>query len=201
VVHALVDAGVFRLLVPPALGGAGASPPQQLLSGQVPTIGAIARRERIAPRYVRDLLSLAFLSPRIVKTIVEGRLPPELIVIGLTRRIDIPLLWSARERGLGLRDLTRPVPSQSRRSKPPSGVMANGSDGQLANGELSGPRSVKLDTFGCSMRTLVRIEAMQAAWMPRGIRGRAFLTKPRFVCRPGRRNNAHHMSAPRGENR
>jgi hypothetical protein len=99
VVDALIDAGVFRLLVPPALGGAGASPPQQLLSGQVPTIGAIARRERIAPRYVRDLLSLAFLSPRIVKTIVEGRLPPELIVIGLTRRIDIPLLWSARERG------------------------------------------------------------------------------------------------------
>ena len=73
---------------------------QQLLSGQVPSIGAISRRERIAPRYVRDLLPLAFLSLRIVEAIVEGRQPPELTVIGLTRRIDLPLLWSAQEQVL-----------------------------------------------------------------------------------------------------
>ena len=85
----------------------------QLLSGQVPSIRAIARQERIAPRYVRDLLPLAFLSPRIVEAILEGRQPPDLTVIGLTRRIDLPLLWSVQERALGLRDSTRLVHSQS----------------------------------------------------------------------------------------
>lgn len=85
----------------------------ELRSGQMPTIDAIARREQIAPRYVRDLLPLACLSPRIVEAIVEGRQPTELTVIGLTRRIDLPLLWSAQELALGLADPARPVPSQS----------------------------------------------------------------------------------------
>ena len=81
----------------------------QVLSGQVPSIRAIARQERIAPRYVRDLLPLAFLSPRIIEAILEGRQPPDLTVVGLTRRIDLPLLWSVQERALGLRDSTRLV--------------------------------------------------------------------------------------------
>jgi site-specific DNA recombinase len=37
---------------------------QQLLSGQFPSIGAIARQERIAPRYIRDLMPLAFFHPK-----------------------------------------------------------------------------------------------------------------------------------------
>lgn len=45
------------------------------------TTGAIVRQERIASRYVRDLLPLAFLSPRIVEAIVKGGQPPELTVI------------------------------------------------------------------------------------------------------------------------
>jgi site-specific DNA recombinase len=73
----------------------------QLLSGQVSSIRSIARQERIVPRYVRDLLPLAFLSPRIVEAILEGRQPPELTVTGLTRRIDLPLLWSVQERAFG----------------------------------------------------------------------------------------------------
>ena len=34
-------------------------------------------------------------------------------MIGLTRRIDLPLLWSVQERALGLRDSSRLVLSQS----------------------------------------------------------------------------------------
>ena len=79
----------------------------------MPTIGAIARRERIAPRYVRDLLPLACLSPRIVDAIVEGHQPAELTVIGLTRRIDLPLLWSAQEMAVHLDNSIRPAPRQS----------------------------------------------------------------------------------------
>jgi hypothetical protein len=87
----------------------------QVLSGQVPSIRAIARQERIAPRYVRDLLPLAFLSPRIIEAILEGRQPPDLTVVGLTRRIDLPLLWSVQERAFGLRDSTRLVTLTIRR--------------------------------------------------------------------------------------
>jgi site-specific DNA recombinase len=70
---------------------------KQLISKEVPSIRAIARQEQIAPRYVRDFLPLGFLSPRIVEAILEGRQPPELAVSGLTRRLDLPLLWSVQE--------------------------------------------------------------------------------------------------------
>jgi hypothetical protein len=52
---------------------------------------------------VRRLLRLGFLSPRIVEAIAAGRQPPELTVIGLTRRVDLPLLWGAQEQALGIR--------------------------------------------------------------------------------------------------
>jgi hypothetical protein len=51
----------------------------------------------------RRLLRLAFLSPRVAEAIVEGRQPPDLTVIKLTRRIDLPPLWSAQEQALGIR--------------------------------------------------------------------------------------------------
>jgi hypothetical protein len=35
-------------------------------------------------------MPLGFLSPRVVEAIVEGRQPPDLSVIALTRRIDLP---------------------------------------------------------------------------------------------------------------
>jgi len=37
-------------------------------------------------------MPLGFLSPRVVEAIVEGRQPPDLTVIALTRRIDLPPL-------------------------------------------------------------------------------------------------------------
>jgi len=46
------------------------------------------------------LIRLAFLSPRIFDAIVEGRQPPNMTVIGLSRRLDLPLLWSAQEQAL-----------------------------------------------------------------------------------------------------
>jgi site-specific DNA recombinase len=73
-----------------------------LLSGRASSVRDIARRAGVAGRYVREILPLGFLSPRIVKAIVEGRQPPELTVIDLTRRLELPLLWSAQERALRL---------------------------------------------------------------------------------------------------
>jgi hypothetical protein len=76
---------------------------QDLLAGRVPSVRAIARREHVAARYVRELLPLGFLAPTIVEAIVAGRQPPDLTVIQLLRRLDLPLLWSAQEQVIGLR--------------------------------------------------------------------------------------------------
>jgi site-specific DNA recombinase len=76
---------------------------QDLISGRVQSVGELAKREGIDQRSVRRLLRLGFLSPRIVEAIVEGRQPPDLTVIGLTRRVDLPQLWSAQEQAVGIR--------------------------------------------------------------------------------------------------
>jgi len=72
-----------------------------LISGAVPSVEALARREGIDGRSVRRLLGLGFLSSRIVEAPAEGREPLELTVIGLTRRTNLPLLWSEQEQGSG----------------------------------------------------------------------------------------------------
>jgi site-specific DNA recombinase len=73
-----------------------------LLSGRAGSVREIARRERVAPRYVRELLPLGFVSPRIVEAIAKGRHPAELTVIHLTRRIELPLLWNAQQQTIGI---------------------------------------------------------------------------------------------------
>src|SRR5208282_581783 len=73
-----------------------------LLSGWVRSVDELARRKGVEGRSVRRLIRLVALSPRIVEAIVEGRQPPELTVISLTRRIDLPLLWTAQEQALNL---------------------------------------------------------------------------------------------------
>jgi site-specific DNA recombinase len=74
-----------------------------LLSGRVMSIRELAKGEGMNRRSVQRLLRLGFLSPRLVEAIAEGRQPPELTVIRLTRRIDLPALWNEQEQLLGLR--------------------------------------------------------------------------------------------------
>jgi site-specific DNA recombinase len=76
---------------------------QYLISRRVRSVSEIATREELDRRSVHRPLRVGFLSPRIVEAIAEGRQPPELTVIGLTRRVDLPLLWSAQEQALGIR--------------------------------------------------------------------------------------------------
>ncbi|MGA0597732.1 recombinase family protein [Enterovirga sp. CN4-39] len=71
----------------------------ELTSSAVASTDAIANRESLTERSVRMTLSLAFLSPAIVKAIVDGRLPRG---IGLKTLIDLPASWAEQERGLGL---------------------------------------------------------------------------------------------------
>ena len=73
-----------------------------LLTGRVESVAAIARREGVLPNYVRRLTRLAFLAPKIVEAIVAGHQPPELTAKALTERIELPLLWSEQERAVGI---------------------------------------------------------------------------------------------------
>ena len=75
----------------------------ELVSGKVRSVGDLARREGLDGRSVRRLIPLGFLAPRIVEAIAEGRQPVDLTVESLTRRIDLPLLWSAQHQLLGMK--------------------------------------------------------------------------------------------------
>ena len=63
------------------------------------TLESIASQEGKTARSIRMTLSLAFLTPEIVKAAVEGRLPRG---FGLKRLVDLPMAWPDQWRALGL---------------------------------------------------------------------------------------------------
>ncbi|NNM74054.1 recombinase family protein [Enterovirga aerilata] len=71
----------------------------ELTSSTIGSTDAIANRESLTERSVRMTLSLAFLSPAIVKAIIDSRLPRG---IGLRTLIDLPASWAEQERALGM---------------------------------------------------------------------------------------------------
>ena len=75
---------------------------EDLLAGHAQSVAEIAERERVGSRYVRRLLRLAFLAPEIVEAIAAGDQPPELTAEVLAERIDLPLLWTAQEKAVGI---------------------------------------------------------------------------------------------------
>jgi site-specific DNA recombinase len=60
----------------------------------------LSRREGITPRYMRNRLQMAFLSPRIMTAILEGTQPAHLSTETFVRA-NIPLDWSEQERLFG----------------------------------------------------------------------------------------------------
>lgn len=52
----------------------------------------IAENEKLAERHVRFLAPLAYLSPRILDSIAEGRAPADLTVSRLARKL--PMSWN-----------------------------------------------------------------------------------------------------------
>lgn len=63
------------------------------------TTESIARRERCSPRKINKMISLAFLSPVLVKAAIEGTLPHGM---GVARLFDLPVEWSRQRQMLGL---------------------------------------------------------------------------------------------------
>jgi hypothetical protein len=68
--------------------------------GRVASFVEIAQREPVGERYIRQLASLAFVSPRVVAAIVEGGLPADLTVSSLAKML--PHSWAAQERAAGI---------------------------------------------------------------------------------------------------
>ena len=79
--------------------GKGRAWMDELATARMESPAAIASREILSERAVRMTLSLAHLSPGIVKTIIDGRLPRG---IGIRDLADLSPVWSEQERALGM---------------------------------------------------------------------------------------------------
>ena len=70
---------------------------EELATGRARSLRQIAERDGITRRYIRRLVDLAFLSPRLVEAILQGRQPVELTATRLTE-LDLPLDWAEQHR-------------------------------------------------------------------------------------------------------
>jgi DNA invertase Pin-like site-specific DNA recombinase len=72
---------------------------EELISGSVTSTQQIASREKCSLRQVNLTITLAFLSPPLVKAAVDGQLPRG---VGISTIRNLPELWAAQHRSLGL---------------------------------------------------------------------------------------------------
>jgi len=72
-----------------------------LATGKVSSLAEVARREALPKRYVERLTKLAFVAPRIVEAVVEGRGTAALSVqILMDGRLDLLAEWIDQQRQL-----------------------------------------------------------------------------------------------------
>ncbi|MBV8935283.1 MAG: hypothetical protein JO095_05710 [Alphaproteobacteria bacterium] len=69
----------------------------ELASGRIRSLHELTLRDRITRRYIRRLVDLAFLSPKLVEAILQGRQADELTATRLTE-LDLPLEWAEQHR-------------------------------------------------------------------------------------------------------
>ena len=74
----------------------------RLSSDAAPSVTDIARAEGLNDRYVRRVLELAFLDPKITTSILDGRQPVDLTADRLTKPRAIPIGWAGQRDDLGL---------------------------------------------------------------------------------------------------
>ena len=66
---------------------------EELASGRARSLHELAKRDGISRRYIRRLVNLAFLSPKLIEAMLQGRQPVELTATRLTE-LDLPLDWT-----------------------------------------------------------------------------------------------------------
>jgi hypothetical protein len=74
---------------------------EDIRSQRVQDVSELAARERLPRSYVQAHLPLAFLAPRIVVAILEGRQPADLNLKRLMYRTDLSTNWSLQRHQLG----------------------------------------------------------------------------------------------------
>jgi hypothetical protein len=72
---------------------------EELASGRARSLHELAKRDGINRRYIRRLVNLAFLSPKLIEAVLQGRHPVELTATRLTE-LDLPLDWTEQHRWL-----------------------------------------------------------------------------------------------------
>jgi site-specific DNA recombinase len=70
---------------------------EELATRRVRSLEDLTKRDGISRRYIRRLVDLAFLSPRIVDAILEGRQPVTLTATRVTE-LDLPLDWAEQHK-------------------------------------------------------------------------------------------------------
>ncbi len=75
-------------------------------TGRVRSFAEIASSERVSEQYVGKLMPLAWLSPGIVRGIVDGTGSIEITTEALTSKVDIPASWGTQRLALETRDPT-----------------------------------------------------------------------------------------------
>jgi hypothetical protein len=97
-----------------------------VVSGRMTTVAELCARENCSARQVNMTISLAFLSPNLVKAAIEGRLPRG---IGIERLRDLPADGASNSRSSGSTrnslGLYLKIPIQSSNRSPPG--AGNGS--------------------------------------------------------------------------
>jgi site-specific DNA recombinase len=73
---------------------------RELIDGHITSFSQLAQRENLNERHIRLLTPLAFLSPKMIKAIVDGRVSKDLTVGALAR--TLPPIWSHQETQFGV---------------------------------------------------------------------------------------------------
>jgi site-specific DNA recombinase len=71
-----------------------------LATGEIASFEEIADQEGKVVRHIRFLAPLAFVSPKVIKAIMQSNVPADLTISSLAR--NLPHNWSEQERQLGL---------------------------------------------------------------------------------------------------
>jgi site-specific DNA recombinase len=111
--------GAAQLIVVPESRDAAASRPnevliraivrehrwhEELMSGQVSSITAIAKREQLPERYVGRILQYRFMAPDIIESILDGRQPSTLLLASLQK--NIPKAWDEQRAVIGFHPIS-----------------------------------------------------------------------------------------------
>lgn len=72
----------------------------EIMKGKAHSLDEIAERQNLAERYVRRLAALAFLSPKVIRAIIDETAPSDLTVTNLTQALTHS--WAMQEQMFGV---------------------------------------------------------------------------------------------------